>query len=59
MLFNQRVLKPDGWFYFLMIEDNQPELVAEFAKDFGFSQKEMLSYRRKLNEEIYIYKFAK
>ena len=59
MLFNQRVLKPEGWFYFLMIEDNQPELVAEFAKDFGFSQHELLSYRRKLNEEIYIYKFTK
>ena len=54
-----RVLRKDGWFYLLVIEDNHPDSVVKMCEDIGFVGVEVLSYRKKFNEEIFILKMVK
>ena len=54
-----RVLRPGGIFYFLVIEDNQPEEIVQYCEDIGFTNTKFLSSRIKLNEKIYILKMEK
>jgi len=55
----QRVLRPAGWLYLLVIRDNEPDWVVQRAKSIGFAKVELLAFRKKFNEEIFILKLEK
>ena len=53
------MLRTGGWLYLLVIRDNEPDWVADQAKSVGFQKVELLSFRKKFNEEIFILKMEK
>ena len=54
-----RCLRNGGIFYFLIIEDNEPQVVLEMLNGSGFGKVEVLSMKKFYNEKIYILKCFK